>query len=31
MIKLERLELVKVMIAQQDVYWIIPISKNTMN
>ena len=31
MIKLERLQLVKVMIAQLDIYYIIPISNNTIN
>ena len=31
MITLERLKQVKVMIIQLDVYYIIPISKNTIN
>ena len=31
MITLERLQLVKVMIAQLDKYYIIPISNNTIN
>ena len=31
MIKLERLQLVKVIITQLDVYYIIPISKNVIS
>ena len=30
MITLERLQLVRVMITQLDIYYIIPISKNTI-
>ena len=31
MTTLERLQLVRVMITQLDIYYIIPISKNTIN